>query len=144
MVRISSALNAIEFVQSPPPLIIGERLNTQGSKLAKKYVLSNNFDGLIDIARTQVNDGAHCLDVCVAITERSNEMEFMTKLVKQLSLEIAAPLVIDSTDPNVIISTIQQIPGKPIINSINLEGNADKVHKLAPIRCPGNCFVYRT
>ncbi|MBP2625104.1 MAG: dihydropteroate synthase [Nitrosopumilaceae archaeon] len=133
MVRISSALNAIEFVQSPPPLIIGERLNTQGSKLAKKYVLSNNFDGLIDIARTQVNDGAHCLDVCVAITERSNEMEFMTKLVKQLGLEIAAPLVIDSTDPNVIISTIQQIPGKPIINSINLEGNADKFHKLAPI-----------
>jgi len=132
LVRISSALNAIEFIQSPPPLIIGERLNTQGSKLAKKYVLNNNFDGLIDLARMQVNDGAHCLDVCVAVTERSNEIEFMTKLVKQLSLEIAAPLVIDSTDPNVIISTLQQIPGRPIINSINLEGDGNKFHTLAP------------
>lgn len=131
--RISSALKAVDIVQNPPPLIIGERLNTQGSKKAKELVLSNDFDGLLKLARTQVEDGAHCLDVCVATTERSDEMEFMTKLVKKLSIEIDAPLIIDSTDPLVVESALRQIPGKPIINSINLEGDGSRFHTLAPL-----------
>ncbi|MFL6496938.1 MAG: dihydropteroate synthase [Nitrososphaera sp.] len=131
--RISSALKAIELRQYPPPLIIGERINTQGSKKAKELVLANNFEGLIDLARNQVEDGAHCLDVCIATTERSDEKEFMVKLVKSLSLEIEAPLVIDSTDPKVVEAAIRQIPGRPIINSINLEGNGDRFHQLAPL-----------
>lgn len=131
--RVSSALKAVDLVQIPAPLIIGERLNTQGSKKAKKLVLSDDFDGLIDLGREQVNDGAHCIDVCVATTERSDELEFMKKLVKRLSLEIDAPLVIDSTDPRVITEAINQIPGRPIINSINLEGDGSRFHSLAPI-----------
>jgi 5-methyltetrahydrofolate--homocysteine methyltransferase len=131
--RVSSSLKAVELRQEPAPMIIGERLNTQGSKKAKQLVLSDDFDGLIDLARIQVEDGAHCLDVCVATTERSDELEFMKKLVKRLSLEIDAPLVIDSTDPNVIEESIHQIPGKPMINSINLEGDGSRFHKLAPI-----------
>jgi 5-methyltetrahydrofolate--homocysteine methyltransferase len=131
--RVSSALKAIELRQEPAPMIIGERLNTQGSKKAKQLVLSDDFDGLIDLARNQVEDGAHCLDVCVATTERADELDFMKKLVKRLSLEIDAPLVIDSTDPVVIESSINQIPGKPMINSINLEGDGSRFHKLAPI-----------
>jgi 5-methyltetrahydrofolate--homocysteine methyltransferase len=131
--RVSSALKAVDLVQIPAPLIIGERLNTQGSKKAKILVLSDDFDGLIDLGREQVNDGAHCIDVCVATTERSDELEFMKKLVKRLSLEIDAPLVIDSTDPKVITEAINQIPGRPIINSINLEGDGSRFHSLAPI-----------
>ncbi|MEO9295830.1 MAG: dihydropteroate synthase [Nitrososphaera sp.] len=133
MPRVSSALKAVELRQEPAPLIIGERLNTQGSKKAKEMVLSNDFDGLVDLARAQVEDGAHCLDVCVATTERSDELEFMTKLVKRLSLEIDAPLVIDSTDPKVIEAAVMQIPGRPIINSINLEGDGSRFHALAPL-----------
>ena len=131
--RVSSALKAVDLVQIPPPLIIGERLNTQGSKKAKRLVLSDDFDGLIDLGREQVSDGAHCIDVCVATTERSDELEFMKKLVKRLSLEIDAPLVIDSTDAKVITEAIYQIPGRPIINSINLEGDGSRFHSLAPI-----------
>jgi 5-methyltetrahydrofolate--homocysteine methyltransferase len=119
--------------QQPPPLIIGERLNTQGSKRAKELVLGDDFDGLVDLARAQVEDGAHCLDVCVATTERSDELEFMTRLAKRLSLEIDAPLVIDSTDPKVVEAAIRQIPGRPIINSINLEGDGSRFHTLAPL-----------
>ena len=130
---MSSSLKAVELKQEPAPMIIGERLNTQGSKKAKQLVLSDDFDGLIDLARIQVEDGAHCLDVCVATTERSDELDFMKKLVKRLSLEIDAPLVIDSTDPVVIEEAIQQIPGKPMINSINLEGDGSRFHRLAPI-----------
>src|ERR671931_2724355 len=131
--RVSSALKAVEIKQEPPPLIIGERLNTQGSRKAKEMVLGNDFDGLVNLARTQVEDGAHCLDVCVATTERSDEAEFMKTLVKRLCLEIDAPLVIDSTDPKVIKTALEQISGKPIINSINLEGDGSRFHSLAPL-----------
>ena len=131
--RVSSALKAVELAQNPAPLIIGERLNAQGSKKAKECVLNDNFEELVKLARDQVEDGAHCLDVCVATTERSDELEFMKKLVKLLSLEIDAPLVIDSTEPKVIASALEQIPGKPIINSINLEGDGSRFHLLAPL-----------
>ena len=131
--RVSSALKTVDLKQIPPPLIIGERINTQGSRKAKQFVLKDDYDGLIDLARTQVEDGAHCLDVCVATTERSDEKQFMLNLVKRLSLEIDAPLVIDSTDPDVIKSAVTQIPGRPIINSINLEGDGSRFEKLAPL-----------
>ncbi|HEY6756846.1 MAG TPA: dihydropteroate synthase [Nitrososphaera sp.] len=131
--KVSSALKAVDLRQEPRPMIIGERINTQGSRKAKELVLANNFDRLTDLARNQVEDGAHCLDVCIATTERSDEKEFMVKLVKRLSLEIEAPLVIDSTDPKVIEAAIRQIPGRPIINSINLEGSGDRFHQLAPL-----------
>jgi len=131
--RVSSALKSVDLKQEVGPLLIGERINTQGSKKAKQLVMNDDFDGLIELARNQVDDGAHCLDVCVATTERSDEKEFMLKLAKHLSLEIDAPLVIDSTDPSVIEKAIEQIPGKPIINSINLEGDGSRFKSLAPI-----------
>ena len=126
-------MKAVDLKQIPAPLIIGERINTQGSRKAKQLVLGDDYDGLIDLARIQTEDGAHCLDVCVATTERSDEKEFMLNLVKRLSLEIEAPLVIDSTDPDVIEASVRQIPGKPIINSINLEGDGSRFSKLAPL-----------
>ncbi len=131
--RVSSALKAVELKQLPPPLIIGERVNTQGSRKAKQMVLNDDFDGLVGLARSQVEEGAHCIDVCVATTERSDEKEFMLKLVKKISLEVDGPLVIDSTDPDVIKSAIEQIPGRPIINSINLEGDGTRFKQLAPL-----------
>jgi len=131
--RVSSALKAVDLKQTPTPLIIGERINTQGSRKAKQLVLADDYDGLVNLARVQVEDGAHCLDVCVATTERSDEREFMLNLVKRLSFEIDAPLVIDSTDPEVIEASIKQIPGRPIINSINLEGDGSRFEKLAPL-----------
>ncbi|UVS68766.1 methionine synthase [Nitrososphaera viennensis] len=131
--RVSSALKAVDLKQEPAPLIIGERLNTQGSRKAKEMVLKDDLDGLVNLAREQVEDGAHCLDVCVATTERSDELEFMKKLVKRLSLEVEAPLVIDSTDPKVVEAAVMQIPGRPIINSINLEGDGSRFSALAPI-----------
>jgi len=131
--RVSSALKAVDLRQEPAPLIIGERVNTQGSRKAKDLVLNGDLDGLVDLARDQVENGAHCLDICVATTERSDEKDFMLSLVKRLSLEIEAPLVIDSTDPEVIEAAVRQIPGRPIINSINLEGDGSRFARLAPI-----------
>ena len=121
--RVSSALKAVDLKQVPAPLIIGEIINTQGSRKAKKMVLEDDYDCLVALGIIQVEDCAHCLDVCVATTERADELEFMLNLVKRLSLEIDAPLVIDSTDPEIIEAAVTQIPGRPIINSINLEGD---------------------
>ena len=131
--RISSALGAVELRQAPPPLIIGERVNTQGSARAKRMVLADDYDGLVGLAREQVDDGAHCLDICVATNERDDEMRLMVSLVKRISMEVAAPLVIDSTDPDVVEAAIRQIPGRPMINSINLEGDGSRFARLAPV-----------
>jgi len=96
--KISSALKAVSIRQQPAPLIIGERLNSQGSRKAKRLVLQDDIDGLVSLARTQAQDGAHCLDICVATTELSNEKSLMLRLVKKISMEIDSPLVIDSTE----------------------------------------------
>ena len=131
--RISSALRAVELRQVPPPLIIGERVNAQGSARAKRMVMADDYDGLVDLARSQVDDGAHCLDVCVATTERDDERDFMVSLVKRISIEVPAPLVIDSTDPDVVEAAVRQVPGRPMINSINLEGDGTRFDRMAPI-----------
>ena len=133
MATVSSALKAVGIRQSPPPMIIGERVNAQGSRKAKEMVLAGDYDGLVDLARSQAEDGAHCLDVCVATTERADEKEFMINLVKRLSLEVDAPLVVDSTDPEVVEAAIRQIPGRPVINSINLEGDGSRFAGMAPV-----------
>ena len=130
---ISSALGSVALRQEPPPMLIGERLNAQGSRRAKRLVLEGDIDGLVDIARDQVEGGAHCLDVCVATTERSDELEMMASLVKRLSLEVEAPLVIDSTDPAVVEEAVRRTPGLPMINSINLEGDGSRFSRLAPV-----------
>ncbi|MDA7941449.1 MAG: dihydropteroate synthase [Nitrosopumilus sp.] len=131
--RASSALKAVDLFQAPPPLIIGERLNAQGSRRAKRMVLARDYAGLVDVGRRQAEDGAHCLDVCVDTTESADEMGTMLSLVKRLSLEVDAPLVIDSTSPEVIKEAVRRIPGRPIINSISLEGDGSKFRALAPL-----------
>lgn len=118
---IASAMGAVALHQEPPPHLIGERINTQGSKLAKQLLLADDYEGILQIGRDQVEGGAHSLDVCVALTERADEAAQMQKVVKLLSQSIELPLVIDSTEADVIRAALEVYPGRPIINSINLE-----------------------
>ena len=94
--RVSSSIKSVDLKQEVGPLIIGERLNTQGSKKAKQLVLNDDFDGLVDLARNQVEDGAHCIDVCVATTERSDEKAFILKLLSTNIDIILSPFLISS------------------------------------------------
>ncbi|HEU4585088.1 MAG TPA: homocysteine S-methyltransferase family protein, partial [Gemmatimonadaceae bacterium] len=71
--RVSSAMRAITLHQDPPPLLIGERVNAQGSRKVKQFLLADDYEGLVGVARQQVDSGAHVLDVCVALTERADE-----------------------------------------------------------------------
>src|SRR5215470_10436431 len=76
---VSSSIRATALHQDPPPLLVGERVNSQGSRKAKQALLNEDYDTLLAIAREQVEGGAHVLDVCVALTERTDEPEQMAK-----------------------------------------------------------------
>ncbi|MBS1245563.1 MAG: metH, partial [Chloroflexi bacterium] len=111
----------------------GERINTQGSKAVKQLLLAGDYDGILQIARDQVEGGAHTLDVCVALTERADEAAQMSKVVKLLSQSVEPPLVIDSTEADVIRAALEVCPGRPIINSINLENGRKRCDAVLPL-----------
>ena len=131
--RVSSAMRAITLHQDPPPLLVGERVNSQGSRKVKRLLLADDYEGILEVARDQVDSGAHVLDVCVALTERADEAEQMSKVVKLLSMSVETPLVIDSTEANVIESALEHIPGRGIVNSINMENGRKRIDAVVPL-----------
>ena len=143
--NVSSMIAATPLVQDPTPTLVGERVNSQGSRKAKEMLLADDYDGLITVAEDQVQGGAHVLDVCVALTERQDEAEQMRQLVKRISLTQPAPIQVDSTEPEVIETALQQIPGRAIVNSINLEAGRDKLDRVVPIaRAHGAALIALT
>src|SRR5579884_4183588 len=130
---VSSGIRATALQQDPPPLRVGERVNSQGSRKAKQALLQDDYDTLLNIAREQVEGGAHVLDVCVALTERVDESDQMAKTIKKLSMGIEAPLVIDSTEPEVIKAALETYPGRAIINSINMENGRQRIESVLPL-----------
>ncbi len=131
--HLSSMIAATTLVQEPRPTMVGERVNSQGSRKAKELLLADDYDGLVQIAEDQVTGGAHVLDLCVALTERSDEDEQMRLLAKRISLTQEPPIQIDSTEPEVIERALEQIPGRAIVNSVNLEAGRDKLDRVVPM-----------
>ncbi len=129
---LSSGIRATSLLQEPRPMLVGERVNAQGSKKAKQLLLADDYEGLMNIAREQVEGGAHTLDVQVALTERADENIQMWKTVRKLSTAIDAPLVIDSTEPEVIGEALKAAPGRVIINSINMERGRERIEAVMP------------
>jgi 5-methyltetrahydrofolate--homocysteine methyltransferase len=130
---VSSGIRAVSMQQDPAPLLVGERVNAQGSRKAKQALLADDYDTLLGIARQQVEGGAHVLDVQVALTERTDEPEQMAKTVKKLSMGVEAPLVIDSTEASVIKAALEIAPGRVIINSINMETGRARIESVLPL-----------
>src|SRR6185503_4696300 len=130
---LASMMTAAPLVQEPRPTLVGERVNSQGSRKAKELLLADDYDGLVVVAEDQVEGGAHVLDVCVALTERQDEDEQMRQVAKRVSLTQPAPVQVDSTEPDVIRTALEQIPGRPIVNSVNLEAGRDKLDVVAPL-----------
>jgi 5-methyltetrahydrofolate--homocysteine methyltransferase len=131
--QISSMMTATPLVQEPRPTLVGERVNSQGSRRAKELLLADDYDGLVQVAEDQVEGGAHVLDVCVALTERADEDEQMVAVVERISLTQPAPIQVDSTEPEVIEAALEKIPGRAIVNSINLEAGRDKADVVVPL-----------
>jgi 5-methyltetrahydrofolate--homocysteine methyltransferase len=144
-IQVSSMMTATPLVQEPRPTLVGERVNSQGSRKAKELLLADDYDGLVQVAEDQVEGGAHVLDVCVALTERADEDEQMQAVVERISLTQPAPIQVDSTEPNVIEAALEKIPGRAIVNSINLEAGEDKANVVAPLaRAHGAALIALT
>jgi 5-methyltetrahydrofolate--homocysteine methyltransferase len=131
--EVSSMMTSTPLVQEPRPTLVGERVNSQGSRKAKELLLADDYDGILQVAEDQVTGGAHVLDLCVALTERQDEDEQMAEVAKRVSLTQPAPLQIDSTEPEVIQAALERTPGRAIVNSVNLEAGRDKLDKVVPL-----------
>ncbi len=132
--RLASSMSAISMRQDPPPTLLGERCNAQGSRKFKKMLLEEDYDGILELARDQVAGGAHALDISCAVTERPDEVDLMRHVVKKLEMGVDVPLVIDTTELDVLETALKTAPGRCLINSTHLEAGrtkADKVFKLA-------------
>ena len=132
-IEVSSMMTSTPLVQEPRPTLVGERVNSQGSRAAKELLLADDYDGLVQVAEDQVTGGAHVLDVCVALTERQDEDVQMGTVVERISLTQPSPIQVDSTEPEVIEAALEKIPGRAIVNSVNLEAGRDKLDRVAPL-----------
>jgi 5-methyltetrahydrofolate--homocysteine methyltransferase len=129
----SSLYISVPFRQDRSILIVGERTNANGSKQFRERLLAGDADGMVAVARDQVKEGAHVLDVCVDYVGRDGAAD-MGDLAGRLATQCTIPLVIDSTEAPVIEAALKRIGGRPIINSVNLEdGEAGRPAKIFPM-----------
>ena len=138
---LASALQAQPMLQEPRPFFIAERLNTQGSRIFKKMVLADDYDSILTLAMQQVESGAHALDLCVALTERADEVATMTRLIKTIAPVIRLPLVIDTTELDVLEAALKTAPGRCLINSTHLEGGRTKADRILALAKKYNAAI---
>jgi 5-methyltetrahydrofolate--homocysteine methyltransferase len=131
--QVASMITAVDLAQDPAPTIVGERVNTLGSRKVKRLVIADDLDGVLNVAVGQMEEGAHLLDVSVALTERADEADVMRQLVKKLALTVEGPLVIDTTEADVVQDALEQYPGRAIINSINMENGRERIEAVMPL-----------
>jgi len=131
---VSSGIKASALRQDVTLTMIGERVSSLGSRKVKRLLLADDYDGVLEVAREQVDSGAHMLDVLVATTERPDEKEQMVRLVKKLTMNVELPLVIDTTEADVLQAALETYPGRAVVNSLSLEGGrGDKLDRTMPL-----------
>ncbi len=106
---------------------IGERCNANGSKKWRELQENGDWDGCVAVGREQVGEGSNSLDICTAFVGRDEVFE-MNEVITRFTSSVNAPLVIDSTETNVITAALKLHGGKPIINSINFEDGEGAAH----------------
>ena len=139
--RLASATRAMPMQQEPPPFLIGERCNAQGSRKFKRLLLSEDYDAILEVAREQVEGGAHALDISVAVTERPDEVELMRRVVKKLASGVEVPLAIDTTELEVMEIALKTAPGRCLINSTHLESGRAKAERVFALAKAHNAAV---
>ncbi len=131
--ELASLYSAVPLDQDSGPLIIGERTNANGSKLFRDKLLVEDWDSLVELGKVEVKEGAHALDVCTAYVGR-DEVRDMSEVISRFVTQVPTPIVVDSTQLDVLEASLKLIGGRPIINSINLEDGepkADEICRLA-------------
>jgi 5-methyltetrahydrofolate--homocysteine methyltransferase len=122
----------VEAEDSSRPLIVGERTNVIGSRLFKNMIAEEKWEEATEIARWQIRNGAHIVDVCLQSSDR-DEIKDIPHFYEKLIRKIKAPIMIDTTDPKSVELSLSYCQGKSIINSINLEDGEEKFELLCPL-----------
>ncbi|MEO8660786.1 MAG: methionine synthase, partial [Bryobacteraceae bacterium] len=127
-----SGIDLVEAEDSNRPLIVGERTNVIGSRLFKNLIADEKWEEASEIARRQVRNGAHIVDVCLQSSDR-DEINDIPLFYDRLIRKIKAPVMIDTTDPKSVELSLTYCQGKSIINSVNLEDGEEKFEKICPL-----------
>ena len=127
-----SGVDLVEADEATRPLIVGERTNVIGSRLFKNLIAQERWEEAVEIARRQVKNGAHVVDVCLQSTDR-DEIRDIPFFYEKLIRLVTAPVMIDTTDPKAVELALTYCQGKSIINSVNLEDGEEKFEKICPL-----------
>jgi 5-methyltetrahydrofolate--homocysteine methyltransferase len=132
---VASLYQHVPFRQDTAFLAIGERTNANGSKAFRDAMIAERYDDCVEIARAQTRDGAHLLDVCVDYVGRDGPSD-MRQVAGRLATAATLPLVLDSTEPDVIKAGLELLGGRAVVNSVNYEdgdGPASRIARVMPL-----------
>ncbi len=129
----SSAYSMVPLDLDPKPLIVAEEMNTTTRvESFKNMVREGKYDEILALAKKLVSEGSHMLDLCCAIVGE-DEKAYITAILEKVATRVPAPVLVDSTESDVIEEALKRIPGKAIINSINLEDGEKRTSKVLPM-----------
>src|SRR5579863_8490955 len=129
----SSAYTSVPLDLEPKPLIVAEEMNTTTRvEHFKNLVRGKKYDDILALAKKLVNEGSHMLDLCCAIVGE-DEKGYITAILEKVATRVPAPILVDSTEADVVEEALKRIPGKAIINSINLEDGEKRTSKVLPM-----------
>jgi len=127
-----SGLEAVELTEDNRPLLVGERTNVLGSREFKRLVAAEDWEAAAEVGRAQVKAGAQIVDVCLQDPE-ADEVAGIDAFLDRLTRLVKVPLMIDSTDAEVMARALTWCQGKSILNSINLEDGLDRFDAVVPL-----------
>jgi 5-methyltetrahydrofolate--homocysteine methyltransferase len=129
----SSAYTMVPLDLDPKPLIVAEEMNTTTRvEHFRNLVRGKKYDDILTLAKKLVNDGSHMLDLCCAVVGE-DEKGYITSILEKIATRVPAPILVDSTEADVVEEALKRIPGKAIINSINLEDGEKRTAKVLPM-----------
>jgi 5-methyltetrahydrofolate--homocysteine methyltransferase len=127
-----SGIETVYIEDANRPYMVGERTNVLGSRKFKRLIAEGKYEEASEIARAQVKNGAHIIDVCLQDPDRDESAD-MRAFLEHVTKKVKVPFMIDTTDPKVLDLALQYTQGKSIINSINLEDGEEKFERVVPI-----------
>jgi 5-methyltetrahydrofolate--homocysteine methyltransferase len=129
----SSAYTTVPLELDGQPVVVAEEMNTTTQKKEfRELVQQGKYDDILALAKKLVAEGSHMLDLCCAIVGE-DEVAYMTSVLEKIATRVPAPILVDSTEANVIEEALKRIPGKAIINSINLEDGEKRTSQVLPM-----------
>src|ERR1700751_1249331 len=129
----SSAYTSVPLDLDPKPLVVAEEMNTTTRvEHFRNLVRGKKYDEILALAKKLVNEGSHMLDLCCAIVGE-DEKGYITSVLEKIATRVPAPILVDSTEADVVEEALKRIPGRAIINSINLEDGEKRTSKVLPM-----------